>query len=299
MKKYNKFAYLGLIIIILLSGFFIYKVSGKNYNEDVKSKTLSDVKQIEKNFVSIFNQLNNITFDNYKFSASKLENSEDENSDKKNSNKDDLEETENSKQDSQDTNQQSENGSENKQYKLEEVGILTMEDDINWTGIKNDVENLYTLLYSTTLDLYQTNSNEEKILNFNKEYDNLTKAVKEENKEQSLTELSILYNYLPDFVENCTNDEKEKIIINTKNYIFKAYSILDNEDWTSISDNISKASEQFTKLVTNINNKETVNQYNINKIYIMINELQNAIVLRDKEIFLIKYKKLLEEIQNI
>jgi len=31
----------------------------------------------------------------------------------------------------------------------------------------------------------------------------------------------------------------------------------------------------------------------------MINELQNAIALNDKEVFLIKYKNLLEELQNI
>ena len=46
-------------------------------------------------------------------------------------------------------------------------------------------------------------------------------------------------------MDNCTNSEKEKIIIKTKNNIFRAYSIL------------------------------------------------------DKEVFLIKYKKLLEELENI
>ena len=67
----------------------------------------------------------------------------------------------------------------------------------------------------------------------------------------------------------------------------------------NISQNINSAAEEFTKLVTDINNQETGNQYNINKVYIMINELQNAATLKDKEIFLIKYKKLLEEIENI
>ena len=46
-------------------------------------------------------------------------------------------------------------------------------------------------------------------------------------------------------------------------------------------------------------NKENINQYNINKVYVMINELQNAVTLKDKEVFLIKYKNLLEELQNI
>lgn len=164
---------------------------------------------------------------------------------------------------------------------------------------KKDVEKIYTSLYSTTLDLYQTSLNQQDIVNFNKEYDNLTKAVKEENKDATLIELVKLYDYIPKFIENCTDDEKEKIVIKTKNDLFKAYSILDKENWNEISDNVNNSTQEFTKLVTNINTKEIGKQYNINKIYVIINELQNAITLKDKDIFLIKYKNLLEELQNI
>ena len=150
-----------------------------------------------------------------------------------------------------------------------------------------------------TLDLYQTSVNQQDVVNFNKEYDNLTKAVKEENKENTLKELSILYDYLPKFVENCTDEEKEKALIKTKNNIFKSYSILEKEEWSTISDNINTAIQEFSKLVTSMDNKESGSQYNINKANVMINELQNAITLKDKEVFLIKYKNLLEELQNL
>ena len=158
---------------------------------------------------------------------------------------------------------------------------------------------MYTSLYPTTLDLYQTSINQQDIISFNKEYDNLVKAVKEENKENSLKELTILYDYLPKFIESCTNSEKEKTIIKTKNNIFKAYSILDKEEWNDISDSINNATQEFAKLITDSNNKQNGNQYNINNIYIIINELQNATTLKDKEVFLIKYKNLLEELQNL
>ena len=88
-------------------------------------------------------------------------------------------------------------------------------------------------------------------------------------------------------------------VIKTKNNIFKAYSILDKEDWNKISSNINAASQEFTKLITNVNQNESVNHYNVNKVYVIINELQNAINLKDKEVFLIKYKNLLEELENM
>jgi len=309
LKKYTKIAYIVLILLIILFGFFIYKVFAKNTSEgDVKSKLLSEVKYLENKFSSLFNQTNNINFEKYKISTSKVEEKESEKQNSSsggqgaNTDNSKKSETSGSSGKSEGTNSSEESDSskeDNKKYQLEETGILTGNTDINWDYMKNEVENMYTSLYTTTLDLYQTSTNQEDIVNFNKEYDKLTQAVKNENKEETLKELSNLYNYLPKFVDNCTNEEKEKIITNTKNNIFKAYSILDKEDWNQIAQYINNAIQEFTRLVTTVDNKENINQYNVNKAYIMINELQNAVILGEKDVFLIKYKNLLEELQNI
>lgn len=304
MKKYTNIAYISLILIVFLSGFFIYKVFGQNNaNEKLEEKTLAEIKHLESEFQNLFNELNNISFENYKISSSEIKEEENKNQTSEESKNSSSSEGEKSQKgtssSSKISKESSESTNDNKQYKLEENGILNKSSEINWNQIKTDVEKMYTTLYPTTIDLYQTTINQQEIINFNKEYDNLTKAVKEENKENSLKELSMLYDYLPKFMDNCTNSEKEKIIIKTKNNIFRAYSILDKEEWNTISENINNATQEFTKLVTDVSNKENVNQYNINKTYIIINELQNAVTLKDKEVFLIKYKNLLEELQNM
>ena len=297
MKKYTRIAYIALILIVLLSGFFMYKVFGKNNsNEKLDEKTLAEIKYFENEFQKLFNQFNNISFENYKISSKEIKQEENEN--KTSSSKQDSTNSKSQDQKSQNS-EESENSKDNKQYELEEIGILTKDTEIDWKQIKNDVEKIYSSLYQMTLDLYQTSTEQEDVSNFNKEFDNLIQAVKEEDKEKSLNELSILYDYLSKFITNCTADEKEKTILKTKNYIFKAYTILDKEKWEEISNNTNNATQEFTKIITNISDKETGNQYNINKAYIMINELQNAVTLKDKEVFLIKYKNLLEELQNI
>lgn len=328
MKKYNKIAYVFLTAIILLSGFFIYKVSGKNDgDEDTNKKTLAEIHYLEGKFSSLFNQLNNINLQNYKISSSDIEKegAQSEESDySANSSKGGLAEEIGNSSDSSggsggsggssgsgssggsdslqgagQTSKAQESTKINKNYNLEETGILTKDSQIDWKQIKNEVEKIYVSIYPTTLDLYQTTANQEDIINFNKEYDNLTKAVKDENKELTLKELSLLYEYLPKFVDNCADEEKDKILFRTKNDIFKAYSILDTGDWNAIEIEIKSATQEFTKLVTDVNNQQNSNQYNINKAYIILNELQNAVVLKDKDVFLIKYKNLLEELQNI
>ena len=44
---------------------------------------------------------------------------------------------------------------------------------------------------------------------------------------------------------------------------------------------------------------EEQKQYAINKIYIMLSELQKSTDKKDVQIFLIKYKNMLEELNNI
>ena len=73
---------------------------------------------------------------------------------------------------------------------------------------------------------------------------------------------------------------------------------MDEEKWDEVSNDIKSAIDLYSKLLTNTN-MEPQKQSNISKGYIVINELQNAVNLKDKSIFLIKYKNALEEMNNM
>lgn len=311
MKKYQKIAYIFLVIFILSIAFILFKsYADSNKNEDEKEKTETEIQRIELSFVNMFNELNNIKFENYRINTSQI-NKEDL---KDNSSSSASESTPSSGGSSSSENSssgeqgesQKENGSsqsseeskENQNYEMKLSGVLTENSDINWENLKNEVEILYSAIPSLTIDLYKININKEKITNFNQEYDNLMKAIKEENKQNALYALANLYNYLPDFIENSTDDTNKKILIRTKNNIFKAYSLLDKNDWNAITENVNLANQEFTKMLTN-SQSSNKNQYIINKAYVQINELQKSTQTKEKEIFLIKYKNLLEELENI
>lgn len=197
------------------------------------------------------------------------------------------------------TNSQSGNQKENNQkYTLQAVGVLTEEKNIDWDSVKVEIENLYTSLPTITLDLYQLNVEQSDILNLNNEIDNLTVAIKEESKERTLNELVKVYGYIVNF-EKQINDEQMRIIgLETKQNIFNAYSKLDGGDWNTIGQDVQSAIDLFSKLLTDVNLSQE-NQYLSNKIYIMLNELKNAVEKQDVDIFLIKYEKLLEELGQI
>lgn len=124
-----------------------------------------------------------------------------------------------------------------------------------------------------TLDLYKIGLNDDDISNFSKEYDNLLIALKNENKEESLKELVTVYSYFPKFIKNCDVDSLTKVTYSTKYSIFKAYSLLDSENWEEIAGYLQEAREKFTKIITNENVQEN-NQFIVNKCYILLNEIQ-------------------------
>lgn len=311
MKKYKKLLFFFLIIVIVVLGVFLYTTLSKSNNEDKEEKTLAEVEYLEKKIVTLLNELNNIESRNYNLSVSEISkedtNENAESSSQKESKSSQESETqkqsgENTKQQGQEssTNSNTSTGEEekNEEYTLKETGILTNNGNIDWEHLKTEVENLYLPVPTITLDLYSLDIPREDILGFNEELDILTTAVKEENKENTLGSLSRLYEYIPKFADKVTDNMIYKGVIETKNNLFKGYSKLDSKNWNEISNDVKKAIDTYSNRIVNTNT-DSNKQYVINKIYIMLNELQNAVNLQDESIFLIKYKNILEEMNNL
>lgn len=304
MKKFKRIAYVFLIIIIAILAVILYNNESKGNEENTKEKGFSEMEFIETKLVSLLNNMNNIETRNYTISVSEItkkskgENSQNSASDSQNAQSEGSSEETGSGGDSgsnSDTGGSEQNG---KKFDLKTSGVLTSSDEIDWNNIKSEIEILYSSIPTITLDLYQLNVNKDDILGFNKEFDNLTLVVKNQNKEETLKELSKLYEYIPKFIQNVTEDEIEKILVETKSNVFKAYTKLDSKNWNEISNDVKLAIDTYLKLLTNTN-IDSSKQYSISKGYIMLNELQNAVAVKDESVFLIKYKNLLEEMNNM
>ena len=308
MKNYKKFAYIFLILVIVVLSFTVYATVSKDTDKIEKEKRISEFEYLESELVDIFNELNNIQMSNYNVSVNNIT-SQTKKEDEGKSNSDSEKNQQGGQQSgASSSNSQNENQSSNtsndsetkqqKEYSLKRNAILTNNEEINWDDIKNKIEIVYSSIPTITLDLYKYNINQDDILNFNKEFDNLTVVIKQNNKQDSLIQLSKLYDFMPKFAQSIYDDDLRKTIIETKSNILKAYSKLDTDNWNDISNDIKQASNGYSKLLTNPDIEQS-KQYNISKIYVMINELQNAVQVQDKQIFLIKYKNILEEMNSL
>ena len=301
MKKFKTMAYIVIIAIIIIFAISIYVNASKNNEDDQKSKTLSELEYIETKFVELFNKMNNIEVRNYKITVGELSKETTESSSKSEEGGASGGSSKGGESGTSSSNKETgteDEGQDKEKYELTSNGILISSRDVKWDEIKWEVENLYSSISTMTLDLYKMQINQDDILGFNKEIDNLTTKIAENNKQQTLDELVKGYEYIQKFFQSVSDSEITKLLIETKLNIFKAYSKLDQKNWQDIGNNVKNAIDIYSKLLTNTK-IEQMKQYGINKGYIMLNELQNSVTIQDEQVFLIKYKNLLEEINNI
>ena len=279
----------------------VYTSAKQDNDKDEKEKVVSEIRYLDTKLVDLFNNMNNIEMRNYKIYTTKIEESRSaETTGGGNSSSESGQNSEGASSDSSSSSEGSNTDTTNtgENYEMTESGILTSSRDIDWTACKNEVELIYTSISTITLDLYKQNVTQEDILNFNKELDNLTTSLQQENKQTALDNLIKIYEYIPKFAQNVSDDILYKTVLETKLNVFKAYGKLDTKDWGTMSTNLTDAINVYSSLLTNTG-IETGKQSSINKGYVMLNELKNAVDLQNDSIFLIKYKNLLEEINNL
>ena len=105
-----------------------------------------------------------------------------------------------------------------------------------------------------------------------------------------------MYGFLAEFTDNSEMGEIEKNAIIKKSYILNSYEFIENDVWEKVQIEVYNAEKKFIEIMKDLNKKEEKRKYNINKTYILMQELKNSLATKDKGIFYVKYKNLLEEL---
>ena len=292
-----------LMIYLMIFGILLISLSGcSNNNESdiVQEKIKTELEYLDVNLIGMLNKVNGISIQNYIVTAQEIKEKSQSNSKSKeesssesggeSKSSESSGSSENSEQsDSEESGSQSE---ENKvQYKMEANGILVQDRTTDWNELKSDIEKLYSDWLTIELDLYKMNVNNQDILNFGTDLDIATKAIKDEDKMKSLEALAKLYSYIPKYTSGLQNSARLVSLYQTKSNILNAYSIVEGDNFSKIDEELKNAEQSFLPIINDMS-KNTGNQANINKAYVLIKELQNYSTNRDKEIFYVKYKNI-------
>lgn len=281
-----------IIVLVVITIFIVMQGKAKatdSYN--LKNKVDAEMEYLDNKILGMLNGLNNIVLRNYLVTSKEVGQS--------------TEETDNESsgvsKNSDETEVESDSGNTDNQTKaniqeLNAVGVLTSNRDANWETLKSEIEVLYSSWGTIILDLYKLNVNSEDILLFSSLLDEAIMYIKEENKTEALSTLAKLYGCIPKYIEGYSEDAKKINIQKTKSSLINAYAVVESDNWGEIDSQIANAELSYLNV---LNISSTEENYDLNKGYILLKELQNSLSEKDKDIFYIKYKNLLEKLNNL
>lgn len=316
MKKISWSKISILVMILVLSISLTGCSKNKNDRKDVLQKLGNEVEYLDTQILGMLNNINGISYQKYKVESEQVSskdstasggkstgdtspNNSGGNSSGQNSSGGENSKQQSSSQDSQSSEEDSSGSDQNESitnYKMESSNILNRNQTVDWDSLKRDVENLYDTWATIILDLYKANADNTLTQNFSTDLDTCLAVIKAEDKVKTLETLGKLYDYVPKFSD--LNKEKAKVtnVLRTKASVVSAYVLVEKDNqWEEISKQLANAEQNYMPIVNNIDENKN-KEYNVNKSYVLLKELQKSISTQDKDIFYIKYKNLIQEL---
>lgn len=280
-----------VIIILVLSSLVVL---AKNDNQDTKlaDKVTQEIKYLDQYLVSLLGDFNGITIGNYL--KEELSNLKLELEDKNKESDATTSKEENSEESNESTTSNGQNSNSIKSNT--QINILANNGDYKakWSLIQSQIEELYQTWNTISIDLNSINVDASSILAFGDFLNISTQNIKKKDKEKAMDSIVKMYQLLPKYSESYKPNTKETNVLNIQKNIVTAYVDVSNNKWQDAQSNISEASKQFTNLLNTVKQNFN-NQTIVNQCYILTNELNKAIKLKDKEIFFIEYQNLMSK----
>lgn len=300
-----------IILFLILFSFFFWLTSYSSEDTVMLSKTEKEIEYLEEKIIEMMNSLNQITLSNSILVEEKTEKSngdtkESQNEQQSNTNGESQGNDQASRSSNSNSSTSSSESGNNKENKTEESKKYEIMNDsilannnqtIDWEYIKSNIESIHSTWATLTIDLHSLNVNNEDILNFSNVLDKVTISAKQEDKTATLNNLASLYGFFPVYVNQISTDSEKINIDYTKTSVLNSYAFLEQNKWEEMKVQVTNAINYFTNIL-NIVNEDRESQTNISKIYVLLNELNNSIDLKDKDLYLIKYKNVMEELMN-
>ena len=292
-----------MIIFLMIIGFIFFAIinSKKSNENSINDKISSEVEYLDGEILEIMNGLNNMRIGlnvNIEKQEEKVDGKE-ENNESGQSNEDATNSGEQSENASSEKNQKEDSNTNEIEYLVKDIPVVLVDrENINWENLVKTAERLYSSWATIIIDLNSVNIQNENILNFSSNLDNLILNLKNNNKQQSLVSLANMYSLLPEYIDSVNGISEQYYILKLKSGVLKAYATIEYEKWDIVNAGMQEASDATTSLINSeimFNNKH---QSKIEETYVLLKELEKTANNKEKDMFMLKYVTLMEKIDT-
>lgn len=168
-------------------------------------------------------------------------------------------------------------------------------DELNWDLIQENTIELNGVLDTVILDMSEIEISNEDIINFKNGVNRLSIAASNKDINLVSEEYRVLYSLLPNYAQKSYTNKNEVKILELKSLVVSSYVYANALDWEKAKNTIAQAETKYNEMMDDVDYMKEYS-YNLNKIFVLINELKNAIDVEEVELTKIKYVNFIEKI---
>ena len=167
-------------------------------------------------------------------------------------------------------------------------GEYIEDEKFKWDYLKGDMQKINDSWNTLILDLTEVNVQNQVIIGYSTDLNDLLIAVSKENESAMLDKLNDMYANVILFKE-AYSQEKNRIEKNKiKSDVLGVYCLVNKNDYPAAKTKATTTVENYKSLMNDIQYAEE-NAYNLNKIYVLLEEFSNAIQTENFDLVRMKY----------
>ena len=175
-------------------------------------------------------------------------------------------------------------------------GEYIKDDALDWDSILEDEKKINEVLDTIILDLSEINISQENLVIFSNELNNLLTITIEENEAELLARVQTIYALVPQFLNQFSDDKNEIKDKELKAIVLASFAAANIEDWDVAKTTIQSAIDKYNNEMMNDVDYMQARSYSLNKVYVLLGEVKNAIDLENLELLKLKFVNFIEKI---
>ena len=167
-------------------------------------------------------------------------------------------------------------------------GEYLEDDEFQWDYVKGDIQKINDSWNMLILDLTEVNTSNQDIIGFSNDLNDLLISVSKKSETTMLEKLNDMYAKVIIFKQSYSGDKNRIQKNKIKSEVLAVYSLVNKDDYDTAKIRSTTTIETYKTLMNDIQYAEE-NAYNLNKIYVLLEEFNNAIQTENYDLIRMKY----------
>lgn len=192
------------------------------------------------------------------------------------------------------------NKSINGEYVAEVNSDDTLEDvqaktNMEWDKVLEDTRKIEGALATTIVDLTTLNIESSEVSKLSDGVNNMIVAIGNEDEKTYLIELNNVYALIPTYMEKYSPNSENAFKKRLKYYIISTYVAYNDGNLEMAKTQVNELEKMYSQKMQEVEYMQN-NEYNLNKVYVLIQELKQAVEANNSDLVESKYLLVIDEI---